>query len=64
MPKSKSKLALRGALALLSMRWRVWEAKLMLYLAIGEQEEGGADQVGLAWHGDGSQENLFRDWIT
>ena len=41
LPASTPRLAIRGALGLLGMRWRVWHEKLLLFLAILEQEEGG-----------------------
>ena len=39
MPKSTPKLAARAALWLPGMKWRVWEAKVLLVVAIREQEE-------------------------
>ena len=60
-PKSTPKLALRGALGLLGMKWRVWEAKVLLHLAIQEQEDGGVarevleEQIRMEWPGLGME---------
>ena len=61
LPASTPRLAIRGAMGLLGMRWRVWEAKLLLYLAIQEQDEGGLardvldQQVRMDWPGLGEE---------
>ena len=56
-PQSTPKLATRGALGLQGMKWRVWEAKVLLALAIREQEEDclarevWEEQVRMGWPG-------------
>ena len=56
-PQSTPKLATRGALGLLGMKWRVWEAKVLLVVAIWEQEEDCLarevleEQVRMDWPG-------------
>ena len=39
-PGSTPLACLRGATGLRGMKWRVWEAKLLLVLAIRQQDEG------------------------
>ena len=56
-PQSTPKLETRGALGLLGMKWRVWQAKVLLAVAIREQEEGclarevWEEQVRMGWPG-------------
>jgi hypothetical protein len=56
-PQSTPKLAARAALGLLGMKWRVWEAKVLLVVAIREQEENCLarevldEQVRMDWPG-------------
>ena len=56
-PQSTPKLAARAALGLLGMKWRVWEAKVLLVVAIREQEEDCLakeildEQVRMDWPG-------------
>ena len=61
LPASTPRLAIRRAMGLLGMRWREWEAKLLLYLAIQEQDEDGLardvldQQVRMDWPGLGEE---------
>jgi hypothetical protein len=55
------RLSIRGALGLLGMQWRVWQEKVLLVLAIREQEEGCLaqevleEQLGMGWPGLGQE---------
>ena len=57
MPSSTPKLSIRAALGLLSMRHRIWQQKILLVLAIWQQEEGSLarqvleEQVRMDWPG-------------
>ena len=57
LPQSTPRLAIRGALGLLGMRWRVFQEKVLLVKAIKEQEEGCLakevleEQVRMGWPG-------------
>jgi hypothetical protein len=60
-PQSSPRLATRAALGLQGMQWRVWEAKILLVLAIWRQEDGCLarevlqEQVRMGWPGLGSE---------
>ena len=64
-PQSTPRLAIRGALGLLGMKWRVWQEKVLLLLAIQEQEEGGLakevleEQLRMGWPGLGQEVQLI-----
>ena len=56
MPRSTPVPALRALTGLLGMRWRIWEQKLLLILAIQESGETMAnktlrEQVDIGWPG-------------
>ena len=65
LPASTPRLAIRGALGLLGMKWRVWKEKLLLILALQEQEEGGlardvlGQQLLMAWPGLGQEVKMI-----
>ena len=56
-PQSTPRLATRAALGLQGMKWRVWQAKLLLVVALREQEEDCLarevleEQVRMGWPG-------------
>ena len=60
-PQSSPRLATRAALGLLGMRWRLWQEKILLVMAIWEQEESClarevlTEQVRLGWPGLGAE---------
>ena len=60
-PQSTPRLAVRGALGLQGMKFRVWQEKVLLILAIREQEEGCLakevleEQVRMGWPGLGQE---------
>ena len=57
LPASAQGASLRAALGLVGMKWRVWEAKILLIQAIRRQEEGGLakevlnEQIDMSWPG-------------
>ena len=57
LPLSAQRASLRAALGLQGMKWRVWEAKILLVQAIRRQEEGGLarevleEQLQMGWPG-------------
>ena len=57
LPVSAQGASLRAALGLVGMKWRVWEAKILLIQAIRRQEEGGLakevlnEQIDMSWPG-------------
>ena len=61
LPLSAPKASLRAALGLMGMKWRVWEAKILLAQAILRQEEGGLarevleEQLAMGWPGLGRE---------
>ena len=60
-PQSTPRLSVRAALGLLGSRWRIWEAKILLVLALQQQEEGCLakevlhEQVRMGWPGLGQE---------
>ena len=60
-PQSSPRLATCAALGLQGMQWRLWEAKILLVLAIWRQEDGCLarevlqEQVRMGWPGLGSE---------
>ena len=56
-PQSSPRLATRASLGQLGMKWRIWEAKILLVLAIWEQEDSCLarqvlqEQVRMGWPG-------------
>ena len=57
LPLSAPRASLRATLGLQAMKWRVWEAKILLVQAIRRQEEGGLarevleEQLQMGWPG-------------
>ena len=60
-PQSSPRLATRASLGLLGMKWRIWEAKILLVLAIWGQEDSCLarqvlkEQVRMGWPGLGRE---------
>ena len=60
-PESCPKVTLRSETNMLGMKWRVWEAKILLVQAIRRQEDGGLakdvleEQVRMSWPGLASE---------
>ena len=60
-PKSTPRLSVRAALGLLGSRWRIWQEKVLLVLALKQQEEGCLakevleEQMRMGWPGLGQE---------